>query len=85
MDLHFKKHRDHYICYNTQKEGGHTHIKTHKTCVKLIKLLENRVLPESLYLIESAKRLLKKHEFDKLRPKNRKQKYVNRGGRSNAV
>ena len=81
MDLHFRKTHGHYVVFNREKDGAHTHIRSHKTCVKLINMLERLILPDSEYLIESARRLLKKHEFDKLRPKRRKQRYYNSNGK----
>ena len=77
MDLHFKKVRSGHIVYNRDKKKSHSHIRRPLTCIKLIKLLERYEKPHSPYLLESARRLLTKDEFNRLRERNKKERYIN--------
>ena len=79
IDLHIKKTHGHYVVYNTEKDKAHTHIRSAKTARKLISLLERGILPDSPFLIESARRLLTIDEFMKLKEHKKKQHYINIG------
>ena len=80
LSLKYKKVRNGYIVYN-EILGTHTHIGKEKTCRKLIYWLNNDILPYSIRLQESAKRLLSSDEFEKLREKKKKPYYVNVNGK----
>ena len=54
----------------------HTHLKSKGSCLTLIRLINQGILPKSSYLRESAKRLLTDKEYEKLNNKT-KQRYVN--------
>ena len=80
MLRHKKVHKG-YVVYDDNKGKEHTHIRTEKTCLHLIWCIENNIIPESLYLRESVRRLLPPKEYEKLREKRRKDYYVNVNGK----
>lgn len=45
----------------------HSHLKTLQGAIHLIRLLEKGLLPNSVYLRESARRILKETEYHRLR------------------
>lgn len=52
------KDRRGYVVVNTRGSyDNHSHVKTEKTAELLINLINNRVVPNSPYLIESARRV----------------------------
>ena len=81
MSLHFKEVKDGYIVYKKGTEK-HTHFKNKHGARKFLYLMNNRLMPESPYFVESARRVLTEDEFKNLKVR-RKQKYcnVNRGVR----
>ena len=80
MLRHKKVHKG-YVVYDDNKGKEHTHIRTEKTCLYLIWCIENNIMPECDYLKESARRMLKLGEYEKLRVKRRKDYYVNVNGK----
>lgn len=52
---------------NTTNYSQHSHLSSLNGAIRLIKLLDEGLLPQSEYLKESARRLLKEQEFTKLK------------------
>lgn len=52
---------------NTTNYSQHSHLSSLNGAMRLIKLLDEGLLPQSEYLKESARRLLKEQEFTKLK------------------
>ena len=76
--IKLKKVKNGYILYNSS--GGyerHSHFKNKKAACRCKALINNGVLPNQPYFIESARRLLSPKEFERLRFKNKKEKYIN--------
>ena len=74
-NLRFKSVSDGHLVYTRH---GHTHIVNDHVCNLFISLLKRGILPNSPYLIESARRVLSKESFEKLVPQKKKDKYYNK-------
>lgn len=76
-----KKNRDGYIlCNNYGEYRNHGHLKKFKTCMLLIRLMENNTVPDSSYLRESVLRIsVDKKYLAKVNAKmnKEKKKYIN--------
>lgn len=77
-----RNNSDSYIIIRVGGEyEQHAHIKTKRTCDKLIKLIKSNKLPMSEYLQGSCKRLLTDEEYARLRPFKQMYYNVNKGAR----
>lgn len=67
-----------YVVINIKGEyENHSHVKKESTCYLLIKLVKRRVVPDSKYLMEAARRIsLDKKYLDRI--ERRQQKEVHR-------
>ena len=76
-----KANRDGYIlCNNHGEYKNHGHLKQFKTCMLLIRLMENNIVPDSPYLRESVLRISTDEKYlTKVQVKMRKSKnkYIN--------
>lgn len=64
----------------------HTHIDTEDTAKLFVKLLRCGILPDSVRLQESARRVTTEKEYSQLRPKGeKKQRYYNVGKKARRV
>ncbi len=52
---------------NTSNYSEHSHLSSLHGAISLIKLLDHGLMPKSDYLKESARRLLREKEFNKLK------------------
>ncbi len=79
MTLLIKKtHHGWIVCRSGTDK--HSHFRTKESAKHLKQLLIKGVKPKSPYYLESARRLLTTEEYNHLR-EERKQKYINRGGK----
>lgn len=76
-----KKNRDGYIlCNNHGSYRNHGHLKKFQTCMLLIRLMENNIVPDSSYLRESVLRISVDEKYlSKVHTKmnKSKKKYIN--------
>lgn len=76
-----KENRDGYIlCNNHGEYKNHGHLKKFQTCMLLIRLMENNIVPDSSYLRESVLRIsIDEKYLTKVRTKmsKSKKKYIN--------
>lgn len=76
-----KENRDGYIlCNNHGEYKNHGHLKKFKTCMLLIRLMENNIVPDSSYLRGSVLRISTDEKYlTKVRVKmnKSKKKYIN--------
>ena len=75
--IKLKKVRNGYILYKINGKGAHSHFFNRRAARKCQRYINKGILPHQPYYIESCRRLLSKKEFEKLRPKRRKPKYIN--------
>ena len=69
-----KKVKNGYILYS---EYGHSHFKNKSAAAKCRCLINKGILPNQPYFVESCKRLLSNKEFETLRHRKKKEKYIN--------
>lgn len=72
--IKLKKISKGFILYSPH---GHSHFKNVKTANKCRRLIEKGIYPNNRYFQESCKRLLSKEDFERLRLKRKKEKYIN--------
>lgn len=76
-----KKNRDGFIlCNNHGQYENHGHFKKFTTCMLLIRLMENDIVPDSTYLRESVLRISVDNKYiEKVQVKmnKKKEKYIN--------
>ena len=55
---------------NTTNYSEHSHLSSLQGAIQLIKLIDHGLMPSSEYLKESARRILREKEFNKLKVLN---------------
>lgn len=63
-DFKIRGYRGHFILYNCKADKEHhTHIYSKKTCERLIDWICRKIVPDSGYLRESAKRISRDEKY----------------------
>lgn len=74
--IRLKSHKPRWKVYLKGNEDNHAHFNTKRGCETLIRLLVSGVLPDEPYYQEAARRVVP-DIYDSLRPKRRKDDYLN--------
>ena len=72
--IKLKKVKNGYILYSA---NGHSHFSNKKAAIRCRCLINKGILPLQPYFIESSKRLLSAKEFERLKQRKKKEKYIN--------
>lgn len=75
--IKIKKVKNGYILYRVNGNGAHSHFFNRRAARRCLTYINKGILPDKPYFIESCHRLLSKKEFERLRPRKKKDDYFN--------